>query len=157
MPSIAAFSSAVQVWTLGLRSENSQVRMQVRAARSAATAATAGSAVYVLSLRLVLSIILIFQRQKSNRARSKSAVRALCLGLANAFWALSTDLGRAFLISRGDGGQRAKWVRLMMLLRLRERFSLQMLGGLQAGAHAKRNRRDVQSIQEGEKEEERRW
>ena len=31
-----------------------------------------------------------------------------------------------------------------------------MLGGLQAGAHANRNRRDVQSIQEGEKEEERR-
>ena len=44
---IAAFSSAVQVWTLGLRSEISQVRMQVRAARSAAAAATAGSAVYV--------------------------------------------------------------------------------------------------------------
>ena len=56
----------------------------------------------------------------------------------------------------GDGGQRAKWVRLMMLLRLRERFSCWRLGGLQAGAHANRNRRDVQSIQEGEKEEERR-
>ena len=60
----------------------------------------------------------------------------------------------------GDGGQRAKWVRLMMLLRtpgsdlrLRERFSS---WGASGWCSRKRNRRDVQSIQEGEKEEERR-
>ena len=76
MPSIAAFSSAVQVWTLGLRSENSQVRMQVRAARSAAAAATAGSAVYVLSLQAGAIDHFDFSKE-SNRARSKSAARAL--------------------------------------------------------------------------------
>ena len=82
MPSIAAFSSAVQVWTLGLRSENSQVRMQVRAARSAAAAATAGSAVYVLSLQAgatALSIILIFQKSRIERA--PKVLSELCLGL----------------------------------------------------------------------------
>ena len=41
----------------------------------------------------------------------------------------------------------------MMLLRLRERFSC-WAGFSQGGAHAKRNRRDVQSIQQEEKEEE---
>ena len=56
----------------------------------------------------------------------------------------------------GDGGQRAKWVRLMMLLRLRERFRCWAGFRLVLTAHAKRNRRDVQGIQEGEKEEERR-
>ena len=53
----------------------------------------------------------------------------------------------------GDGGQRAKWVRLMMLLRLRERFRCWASFRV---VLTKRNRRDVQSIQEEEKEEERR-
>ena len=53
----------------------------------------------------------------------------------------------------GDGGQRAKWVRLMMLLRLRERFSCW------AGFRLVLTRKGIdamckgQSIQEEEKEE----
>ena len=53
----------------------------------------------------------------------------------------------------GDSGQRAKWVRLMMLLRLRERFRCWASFRV---VLTKRNRRNVQSIQEEEKEEERR-